>query len=137
MSENIKANRVAPDQATSFHGRINAWNNSVAQGDVVSIVGVNSGGSYLTIQLAKDTTTITESQQLIAAHPIPSGTYGRVEPWQIVDLDTSGDTIGDLVYLSAVTPGAVTTTAPAGTPPSIGKVLTAAVAGKVLLRPLV
>lgn len=145
MTANIKSKRLGPDQITAFHGRVSVKNGEfvagtpstfIEKGEVVTLNSCTADGSYNIVIPARDGVT-SETQLLVAAIQIRE--FGTVEKWQIQDFDTSAKAIGDPVFLSDATPGAVTLTAPAGSPITVGKVYIVGVAGtgKILVRPLV
>ena len=145
MSDNIKSKRLGADQGTNYVGRIKVKNEDWVDGtestyiekdEVVTIKSCSADGSYLLVVPARDGVT-SEVQLAVAAYQIRE--FGAIVGWSIVTFVTTGDTIGDPVYLSDATPGAYTTTAPAGSPIAVGKVLIVGAAGigKILLRPLV
>lgn len=142
MSRNIKSRRLQADQLTNFVGRMIVLNESgsdISADDIVTISGITTGGGHLTIEAARDGVT-DETELWIAAHDIPDDETGEICLWRVLtDQDTSGAAAdGDPVYLSDAAAGAWVITAPAGSPITVGKVITKhASTGVVLLRPRV
>jgi hypothetical protein len=145
MSANKKSKLIGPDQSIAHIGRIRIKNGEfvdgtassyIEKGEVVTLSTCTSDGAYLIAVPARDGVT-SETQLMVAAYQVRE--YGEAELWAIQDFVTTGATIGDPVYLSDATPGAVVLAAPAGSPIAVGKVLIvgAAGTGKILVRPLV
>jgi hypothetical protein len=90
----------------------NATGSNITQGQVVYITGANSG--IPTVDLA-DATDVNKSFVLgvVTTAIIEPTTYGYVTiRGHVNTLDTSAWTVGTSLYLSATTPGALTSTAP-------------------------
>lgn len=84
----------------------------IGEGVAVRVTGSN--GNFLTAQPAKgDNDVNSESIIGVTTEPIPKNTEGFVTTFGLVhDIDTSGLTEGAVVWLSATTAGAMTSTRP-------------------------
>jgi hypothetical protein len=95
-------------------GNVYALNNSGGQidnGEVVYVSGVS--GSQVTVALAQADAAATATVLGVATEDIANSANGYITLWGVVrDFDTSAFNAGDLVYLSATTPGALTATKP-------------------------
>jgi len=116
----------------------NNTGSTITKGQVVYVNG--SSGTNVTVALAKADSSNTVPAIGLAYENIPNAGFGRVISIGIISgIDTSGFSVGDRVYLSATTAGALTNVKP--TSPSsiwqrIGIVITSAVSGALEVRPL-
>ena len=90
----------------------NDTGSTITNGQVCYISGVN--GSVPTVALARSDAKATSSSTLgFATHDIENATNGYITiAGTVRDVDTSGCTAGDTLYLSATTAGAFTKTEP-------------------------
>jgi len=132
MGNMLKQRLIKPGRDFNYSEGQKVLANSAVKADhVVRIMG--SDGPFSKVVTAGGLTDASyEGRLLVAKHDIPAGGYGVCVPWKLVTtIDTSGDTIGDPVFLkSGSIPAGVTnltTTAPTTGPIIIvGRVLTAA-----------
>ena len=124
----FKSKRINPDVTDNHLGSILAVNGdsaAITAGDIVSVTSTDQSSGFLVVKRALDggAGLIENGIKFIAAHDIAVGDTGVIRGWAVeMGLDTSGDSVGDPVYLSDATAGARTTTAPAGSPIKVGHV---------------
>lgn len=115
----------------------NNTGSTITDGSVVYISGAI--GQNPTIALAQANTKTTAEIVGIATHDIENNTNGYVTAFGYVrDIDTSAWNDGDVLYVDATTPGAMTTTKPTGSnyPVVVGTVAYShATQGKILVNP--
>jgi len=98
----------------------NSTGSTITNGSVVFVSGVT--GNRPNIVLAKADSTTTAEAVGIVTHDIENNTDGIVTTTGLVrDVDTSGTTAGDTLYLSAATAGEFVNTAPSA--PNVAVVL--------------
>ena len=138
-----KPRRIKPDTTTNYLSAIEVVSAeasaTIAKGDIVAVTAAQDGSDRLQVKRALDggAGLLETGIKFVAGQDIPAGETGVVRPWYIeTGLNTSGDSVGDPVYLSDGTEGARTTTAPAGSPIKVGHVLVSdATDGVYLLFP--
>jgi hypothetical protein len=91
---------------------VNKTGSTIDNGEVVYISGAQ--GNRPTVTLAQADAEVTADRTLgLATEDIDNNQEGYITTNGLVrDVDTSSFTIGDMLYLSAVTPGAIVNTAP-------------------------
>jgi len=121
---NLKQRFIKPGTSFNYTEAVKVLASEAINADQLVYVSASSG-PFLTASLADADATgpgvsgKADGRLMIAKHAIPSGGYGVVLPWKLVTTkDTSGDAVGDKVYLSN-TPGTavganLTTTCPTG-----------------------
>ncbi len=93
----------------------NSTGATIANGAAVYINGFNAGSGLPTVALARADAIGTTYCIGAATHSIETGTIGYVcHIGMMRNIDTSAFTAGQILYLSATTAGAFTTTAPSG-----------------------
>lgn len=113
---------------------------TIANGSVVAFTGA-SGGNVSGVKYIADGTGPVEYLVGVATQDIAAGEVGRVTTSGLVrDIDTSAFSVGDAVYASPTTAGALTNSRPS--PPNytvlVGVVVaSSATAGAILVRPVI
>jgi len=136
----IPAKSCKPAHIGFQYDQVSCYNDGaadIAAGDIVSITSTVGGAIYVEQALDSGVGLIEDGSKLVAMHLIPMTEYGACAYRAVeTELNTSGDTIGDAVYLSAASAGARTTTEPAGASVQVGYVsLVSATVGEYYLDP--
>lgn len=140
----MKTKRLKHDVTYNHSGKTLVRNASYIAGDPTTYIAAGSVLSvalfldgHLVVAAAYDAGVTLENMLGVAGTEIRE--YGPMVTWFIKDHDTSGDSVGDLVYLSTSSSpgGEITTTPPAGSPVIVGKVVAVGTlgTGKVYLKP--
>lgn len=108
-------------------------------GQVVAVESMNDSEAYMAVQLGVADGTWRQELLFVVGQAIQESDTERRDKFRcrtllVVEFDTSLAAIGDPVYLSGTTPGAVTLTPPANVR-KVGQVLTVGVTGKVVIAP--
>jgi hypothetical protein len=107
---------------------------AVSAGDILAVTGVTSGYQRVVKADANGVASLRSARLLVAKHAIAAaGVFQAACEWRIIDGDFSASAAGDPLYLSD-TAGAYSTS-PGSNAYVVGRVLTAATAGKALLAP--
>ena len=120
-------------------GIVRVYNNSgfaIAEGKVTYMSGGETTEGRPTIGLAKADNLTTSKVLGVTNHEIENDSYGYVTMWGNVDnMNLTGFSPGDTVYLSSATPGDVDDTVPVGSSISvpIGYVTKSGIAGSKLM----
>lgn len=106
---------------------------TIPNGSLVYIVGINGGG-LPTVELALSNDLITAQSAGFVTHDIPAGTVGYLTAFgTVADVDTTGYSPNDQLWLSDTVPGAFQGTSPL--PPSqalpVGRVFTVGATGVI------
>lgn len=142
MSDVIQPRDVLPmqlDDGLNHRKLQNMTGTELVVGQLVAVESLNSSGAFLSAQLGIADGTWKQEFLYLAGQGIQdSGTERRdkfrARTFMVLGMDTSLSSIGDPVYLSGTTGGAVTLTAPANIR-KVGQVLEVGVAGKVVVAP--
>lgn len=99
-------------------GYIRVYNNSgstISKGKICYTTGYETTENRPTIALARADLAATSYVIGVAAHSIANGTYGYVAQWGVIDdIDTSGFSSAQLLYLSPTVAGNFTNVLPIG-----------------------
>lgn len=139
----FKSKRINPDVTDNHLGAVLVVSGeasaTIEKGDIVAVTSTDSSSGFLVVKRALDggAGLLETGIKFVASQDIFAGEQGVVRAWYVeTGLNTSGDSVGDPVYLSDATEGARTTTAPAGSPIKVGHVTVAdATNGQYLLYP--
>lgn len=118
----------------------NGTGSTIGNGSVVAFTGA-SGGNVSGVKYIADGSGPVEYLIGVATQDIPDGEVGRVTTAGLVrDLDTSAFSVGDVLYASPTSAGALTNTRPS--PPNytvlVGVVVVSnATTGAILVRPII
>lgn len=132
----IKTKRIGSDSLRADLSKVEVENpdfvegNSatyIPSGSILSLTGIGTGH----LQVSKAQEGFDEEDLMVAMHEIRD--WGIAASWAVITADTSGQAAKDPVYLSSATSGGIKFTGGAGTI-RIGKVLTVATEGKVLIK---
>lgn len=125
-----KSRNILADQDINYLSRVKVKNSGFTAGtaatyigkhEIVTVDGSSSSGAYIEVDEAIAGIALEEQDLWVTVHEIRE--FGAVTRWALVELDTSAASIGDAVYLSATTAGAITLTA---SPRRVGTVVVAA-----------
>lgn len=111
MSNNTKTRLIKPMRTRDDLGKWDVKNttaSTLARGSVLRVNGTVSTGAYHTVELAIADGTQSRSQLLVVWADHEADTVSIASERRLVTMDTSSAAVGDLVYLSDVTAGAIT-----------------------------
>ena len=132
----IKQNQVSAGISKTRSNAVKVYcSEAIAAGDVLSVIGMDTSGTFLSVAKAdaNGAVTLNSAQLFVADYAAASGDFTPVAlPWKVIDgVDTSLNAVGDPVWLSN-TPGSYNLAKGAV---KIGSVLTSAASGSILLAP--
>ena len=132
----IKQNQVSAGISKTRSNAVKVYcSEAIAAGDVLSVIGMDTSGTFLSVAKAdaNGAVTLNSGQLFVADYAAASGDFTPVAlPWKVIDgVDTSLNAVGDPVWLSN-TPGSYNLAKGAV---KIGSVLTSAASGSILLAP--
>ena len=132
----IKQNQVSAGISKTRSNAVKVHcSEAIAAGDVLSVIGMDTSGTFLSVAKAdaNGAVTLNSGQLFVADYAAASGDFTPVAlPWKVVDgVNTAAQAVGDPVWLSN-TPGSYNLTKGAV---KIGSVLTSAASGSILLAP--
>tara|TARA_R100000234_G_scaffold105618_1_gene75907 strand:- start:234 stop:1067 length:834 start_codon:yes stop_codon:yes gene_type:complete len=132
----IKQNQVSAGISKTRSNAVKVYcSEAIAAGDVLSVIGMDTSGTFLSVAKAdaNGAVTLNSGQLFVADYDAASGDFTPVAlPWKVIDgVDTSLNAVGDPVWLSN-TPGSYNLAKGAV---KIGSVLTSAASGSILLAP--
>ena len=132
----IKQNQVSAGISKTRSNAVKVYcSEAIAAGDVLSVIGMDTSGTFLSVAKAdaNGAVTLNSGQLFVADYAAASGDFTPVAlPWKVIDgVNTAAQAVGDPVWLSN-TPGSYNLTKGAV---KIGSVLTSAASGSILLAP--